>query len=522
MNWYQTYFKEYGCMIGSHKKVGSKNMRKLLQLRIVIIMGSILLCFNLFACQTARIPTQTDEGSKSPTTEAVVATRYTVQEQGFQTETPPPDIQDLTDISTRYSFLATLDYNKHSLRVEQSIRYTNSTGKELEELPLVVPPNLEKGVFDLSSITVDGVEFLNYEINETNLILALDDNLEVDETIQLVFRYSIHPKINGGVLGYTAKRINFSDWYPMIPPYDHVKGWICHPPSTVGEYLVYEPADFDLQLTLAGAENLILAANTQVVPLALDQYRLKSENIRNLVYSVSDRYQVLTGEVEGVALKVYVFEGDEESGQAVLNNSASALNFFGELFGEPYPHKTFTVVESDFPDGMEYDGLYYLSDFYFKNYDGTFKNYLSLLSVHETSHQWWFGLVGSDQALEPWLDESLATYSEFLFIEHFYPQLADWWWQYRVETYAPGGNVNRTIYEQTDLRTYINAVYLQGAVFLHKVRRLVGDASFFDGLRGFTTAYSHKIARWDDLMDRLVPEPSDAVNALVSEYFIAK
>ena len=177
-------------------------------------------------------------------------------------------------------------------------------------------------------------------------------------------------------------------------------------------------------------------------------------------------------------------------------------------------------MESDFPDGMEYDGLYYLSDFYFKNYDGTFKNYLSLLSVHETSHQWWFGLVGSDQALQPWLDESLATYSEFLFIEHFYPELTDWWWQYRVETYAPVGRVNRTIYDQSDLRTYINAVYLQGAVFLHEVRRLVGDAAFFEGLRGFVGAYSHKIASWEDLMSMLAPEPSEAINALVGEFFI--
>ena len=33
---------------------------------------------------------------------------------------------------------------------------------------------------------------------------------------------------------------------------------------------------------------------------------------------------------------------------------------------------------------------------------------------HELSHQWWYGIVGDDQFHEPWLDESFATWSEFL------------------------------------------------------------------------------------------------------------
>lgn len=495
-------------------------MKKRWYMRIAYFFVSILLFFNLFACQSVQTPTPSEGGSNSPTPETVAETQAAGLEAEVQIKTPSSDFEDSTNTATRYSFLATLDYNKHSLQVEQTIRYTNRTGRELKELPLLVPPNLEKGVFDLRSLTVDGVNFLNYDLKETNMTLKLDKALNVDETVQIVFHYMINPKINGGVLGYTAKRINLSDWYPMIPPFDHVKGWFVHSPAAVGECLVYDKSEYDLVLNLTGPSDLVLAGNTTVVPLALNQYQLTSEDVRTLVFSVSDRYQVLTSEIEGVELKAYIFEGDEESGWAALNNSSGALKYFGELFGTPYPHKTFIIVESDFPDGMEYEGLYYLSDFYFKNYDGTFKNYLSLLSVHETSHQWWFGLVGSDQALQPWLDESLATYSEFLFIEHFYPELTDWWWQYRVENYAPVGRVNRTIYDQSDLRTYINAVYLQGAVFLHEVRRLVGDAAFFDGLRGFVGAYSHKIASWEDLMSMLAPEPSEAINALVGEFFI--
>jgi aminopeptidase N len=95
------------------------------------------------------------------------------------------------------------------------------------------------------------------------------------------------------------------------------------------------------------------------------------------------------------------------------------------------------VVEAGFADGMEYDGLYFLGREYFAAYDGTPQNYLTALAAHETAHQWWYGLVGNDQALEPWLDEALCTYSELLFYEAVYPDLVDWWWTFRVNRFQP-------------------------------------------------------------------------------------
>ena len=34
---------------------------------------------------------------------------------------------------------------------------------------------------------------------------------------------------------------------------------------------------------------------------------------------------------------------------------------------------------------------------------------------HETAHQWFYSLVGNDQALDPWLDEALATWAQAVF-----------------------------------------------------------------------------------------------------------
>lgn len=432
-------------------------------------------------------------------------------------------VQTQTQISverTGYTFNADLDYNKHSLLVRQTIQYQNQTGQVLSEIKLVVPPNAKANVFSLASLTLNSdVGLTDYALDGITLTIGLDQPLPESGMVSIAIDYTLTPRLQGGILGYTAKQINFSDWYPFIPPFDTDSGWIIHQPAEVGEYLVYDCADFDLTLNLVNSIGLTIAASAEVAPLDLDTFRIIQNNARGITFSVSDQYTLVTNTNNGVTVKGYIFEGDETAGQAAVDYTASALQLYSELFGLPYAPQTLSVVESDFPDGMEFDGLYYLSDFYYKNYDGTFQNYLALLAVHETSHQWWFAAVANDQALEPWLDESLATYSEYLYIERYYPELTNWWWNYRVNYYKPDGRVNLTIYDQSDLRVYINAVYLQGAVFLDQLRQALGDEAFFGGLRSYTNTYNHQIASWDDFIKIMVPNPFDVVKTLLQEYF---
>jgi aminopeptidase N len=174
------------------------------------------------------------------------------------------------------------------------------------------------------------------------------------------------------------------------------------------------------------------------------------------------------------------------AGQEALNATAQALELYAARFA-PYPHRQLTSVEAEFADGMEYDGLYFLGREYYAAYNGEPTGYLSMLSAHETAHQWWYGLVGNDPALDPFLDEAFATYSELLFYEHYYPHLVDWWWQYRVQRFAPAGCVNSTIYDHTGFRSYVNAVYLRGALMLHDLRQEMGEDQFAAFLRNYST-----------------------------------
>jgi aminopeptidase N len=177
------------------------------------------------------------------------------------------------------------------------------------------------------------------------------------------------------------------------------------------------------------------------------------------------------------------------------------------------------MVEVDFFDGMEYQGLFFLSGSYFADYAGDPRSYLVALSAHETSHQWWYGLVGNNQATEPWLDEAFATYSELLFFQARYPYLEAWWWDFRVARFEPAGWLDSSIYDHEDFRSYVDAVYLRGALFLHQVRGLIGDEAFMALLRDYVEGGAYDQATGEDFFYLLEKHDSADMKLLMQEYY---
>jgi aminopeptidase N len=168
---------------------------------------------------------------------------------------------------------------------------------------------------------------------------------------------------------------------------------------------------------------------------------------------------------------------------------------------------------------MEFSGLYFISRDYFNLYDGTPKNYLVAIAAHETAHQWWFDAVANDQALEPWLDEALSTYSEVIYYESIYPEVVDWWWNYRYFEFQQAGYVDTTIYDGGGQRPYWDKVYLTGARFFEDLREQVGDEIFFAFLKDY---YNQSIGKQVTSVDffRVFRENTAAdITALLITYF---
>jgi hypothetical protein len=334
----------------------------------------------------------------------------------------------------------------------------------------------------------------------------------------MAYRLEIPP--NPGPFGYTTRQTNLGDWYPFVPLYHPDQGWLVHEPGVegVGEYLTYDIADYEIEIQLvAPPPNLVLAASAPGTANGnWRQYQL--EAARHFAWSASPEFEILTDDTGFVRVTSYVFPEHRAAGEAATQATAAALELYADLF-TPLTHTNLSVVEAEFPDGREYDGLYFLGANYFSTYFGGQQNFLTTLAAHETSHQWWFGLVANDQAREPWLDEALATYSEYLFYERYYPEIIEWWWEFRVDLYEPEGWVDSTIYDHASFRTYVNAVYLRGAEFIHALRETIGEEAFFNALKDYLTRNSFGHGTTEDFFQFVNAYSAVDTQTLLDEYF---
>lgn len=430
--------------------------------------------------------------------------------------------------TTSYDLSVDFDYPAHHLKVQEKITYPNLAQTALSDLLLLVIPNL-RDAFVLDDLRwADGSAVTGASLDKQRLTVPLRDPLRTGQTIILNLAYELNlPQIPPPSqqtkplpFGYSDRQTNLSDWYPFVAPYRNGTGWVAHDPWAFGEFLLYDPADFQVSIRLLNAPGSLVLAASSPATQENTAFSFSAHNARNFVWSASPYYQVQEQQVGDVRVLSYFFPLDAEAGKRAGKDAAAALALYSRIF-VPYPHETLSVVEADFLDGMEYDGLFFLSKGFYNLYDGSPNGYLTAISAHETAHQWWYALVGNDQDLEPWLDEGLATYCEALFYENVYPQSLDWWWRTRVSYYQPSGPINLAVPAYPGYEAYRNAVYLRSAEFLRDLRQQIGDPAFFSFLHDLSAQMAGKQDTTQAFFEVLARHSSRDVSALKAEYFQA-
>lgn len=421
---------------------------------------------------------------------------------------------------------ATVDYAAKTVQVQQQITFTNQTDTPLERVVLNVEPNRWLDVFTLDALTVAGDEGF-YTLTGRRMEVIPPRIIEPNCTLDMTLDFTLQmPPIIGGVeafrgyFGYSPRQINLGHWLPTVVPHQN-GGWLHHETILIGEQLVLDWADWDVTITLSNApDNTLIAAPGSVTQITPTSSRYVHRNGREFAASISPVFSVNERVTdEGVAVEVYAMpdaviwrEKEQQwldGGAYAAKVTAESVALYAEKFGA-YPHERLVMVQGDFPDGMEFSGFGFVSTDWFTRWEGGPQSYLMLITVHEVAHQWWYDLVGNDQANAPWLDEALATYSEYIYIEAYYPEIADWWWWFRVNRLNPEGYVNSSVYEFQAIRPYINAVYLRGVLMLHDVRTILGDEAFYAWLRGYVEANTGRVVVPGDLWAQLSPEQLDA------------
>lgn len=485
--------------------------------KAVLVMLVVLLA----ACQPA-LPAAMPPDPALPTDAPPVVESTSPPTATPVTPQPPAKTAPAGAERPQYHISAELDDSLRKLHVVEEIHFTNPSGSALESLPLAVEANRYPGAFELLGASAEEREVTLESLDANQLLVRLSPALAAGAatTLRLEFRLQLPPIQTGQpqIFGYTQRQINLADWYPSLPHFSPVDGWLLHPPGAVGEHSVYLAADFDIELHLPSVQPVLVVAASASGNAIQDGYHYHIEGARNFVWSASQEYVVSTQQAGGTTVTSYAYPATELAARAALDYTVQAVNYFSKQFDVP-PRGSLSIVQADFPDGMEYDGLFFLSDRFYYGFDGSPRSYLALIAVHEAAHQWWYARVGNDQALEPWLDEALCTYSELLFYENLNPELANWWWSFRVDPYGSQGSLNATIYDFSRFTSYRNQIYLRGAQFLDELRQTLGDEAFFTALQNYARVFSGEVAIRKDLLNEFLQASPNDILPIINKYF---
>jgi hypothetical protein len=443
-------------------------------------------------------PTVTEPPPPFPTLE-VDFEDLSIQEAGLRTEFQS-DVANF-EMATRYWIEEFEPENEFaSIQGMARIRLNNQYQERIDEIVLMLWPNQSQyqAEMKVGSLIVNN-EFLDYEVDPSNLFLTapLNEDLEPGGVLDMSIPFEVIASGTIGEIGLKRFGISYSilaapTFYPLVPR--RVDGeWQRDLGSRAGDTTNSDIAFYSVTLTTPD-EFILVASGVEV---AVDQGPDGSQTktfvtgpMRDFAFVLGPFDQIKRG-FDGVKLNGWVLRGHIGDGERMMAAAVDQFELLSNLVG-PYPYPELDLV--DVPGGfggIEYPGLVFI---------GTLGEFdIVDPTVHEVAHQWFYGLIGNDQLIEPWLDEGVSRFAQVLYYEN-----------YVSETRARGMvNLDRSLLLGHDSRTlpiglsiidynspadYVLFVYSKGSLFFDQLRASLGEGDFEEFLKQYYSAYRYGFA----------------------------
>jgi hypothetical protein len=313
----------------------------------------------------------------------------------------------LTPRSARYEVHATVDAGWVSAR--ERITWTNPASVATSELVLQLPTG---GV--ISHLRVEGAEF-TAALRTDGGIGRLPLSRAIAPAASITLEVELKSPLRGD-----GELLELRDWLPRVAVFDcHAPfaspcgserqcRWRARPHDATEEVLA-ESGLFDVVLDLPagrtwGSTGVLLAERTSGQRTILT---LRAEDVVDFAFVAHPQFRAHEMEIAdpwgAVQVRLLALPGHESDVPRHLRALREGLPDYERRFG-PYPYSLLTVI--DLPDGggMEYPTLFFTPES--RSPSGIHTP--EYVTLHELAHQWFYGLVATDQTDEPWLDEGLA------------------------------------------------------------------------------------------------------------------
>jgi hypothetical protein len=218
--------------------------------------------------------------------------------------------------------------------------------------------------------------------------------------------------------GYKDDFFLVAQWFPKIGVLQE-RGWNCHQYHASSEFFS-DFGDYDVSIDVpARFRGKVGATGRRVDERETSGgrvlYRFKQNGVHDFTWTADPDYLVIQDSfreagLADVDLILLVQPEHESQAERYLRAARAALSGYGRILGA-YPYPTLTIVDPPWgargAGGMEYPTLVT---------GGTSWSAPSsvqrpeAVTVHETGHQFFYGLIASNEFEEAWLDEGFNTY----------------------------------------------------------------------------------------------------------------
>jgi hypothetical protein len=234
--------------------------------------------------------------------------------------------------------------------------------------------------------------------------LVIPRNLKAGEstTVDLNWQITLPTSSTNDRISHTGSAIRLGSFFPVLAWHPGLGQWATEPATSgFAESSISLPSDFDVTLTVP-QELQAFATGVNDKP-----GHWVASGVADWAVSIGD-LKVVTATADGGGGEVKVtVAADRQIGDApgpYLDKIVKVITDFGKRFG-PYPWPTYSMVLTpELSGGIEYP-------MHVMQGPGT----LGRTTSHEIGHQWFYGLVPTNQGATPWIDEGLATYAESRF-----------------------------------------------------------------------------------------------------------
>jgi hypothetical protein len=272
--------------------------------------------------------------------------------------------------------------------------------------------------------------------------------------------------------------LRLGTFLPLLA-WDERGGWLRDPPARIlAESAATPAADFDVRVLAPHGFDLVATG------VRYGRNRFRARAVRDFALAVG-HFHTQTARVGAVTVRVASTNLTYTQAGVLLAFARHALQSLSARYGA-YPWRSYTLVVP--PDlgtvGIEYPMLSFV---------GT-SRYERLIVDHETAHQRFYSLVGNDQARDPWLDETLATWGQTRLGSPEFPPLR------AAPKFARDHVGSAMTYWDRHPAWYYYGVYGAGVQALESL----GDARAVDcALRNYVARRAYSIAQPGDLLEEL-------------------